>query len=555
MLRWARILVTALVVVIVAVPASTSADDSLPPGGTFVDDDGDVHEGYIEAIAVEGITRGCDPPMNIHYCPDVPVTRGQMAAFMRRAFHVPAAGEGVFTDVGGSEFAQDIAAIAAAGFTKGCNPPDNTGFCPDDLVTRGQMAAFLRRALRLDSAADSPFTDDDDSVFESDIAELATAGVAKGCDPPANTMFCPDDPLTRAQMASFLGRALDLNPTVPQARPAVFQGVPWSIVLPVPTGHPEPTFGWVAADFYDRGLAMMDLRDYDTPDATITEHSVHVLEPVGGRWVPSVLLPASTSVGDPAPLELAADGARVVVTAYPPSVHVFTRTATGWDEAIVSLSTVVTGDEFGAGVAVSNDRIVVGLDSARFAVLDWTGSDWNLTTRSAPTPYGEIAADGPDIVFAAGESTYVMSDDGGSWTTSRLEPVVTGHAFGSSVDIDDGRVLVAANGSTPGPGTSGAVYLYTQKGDAWVGETIATGGDGFGDAARLDDGIILFGGSHSDPGSLWIYEENAGAWSGRRIESGFDDWVDHLAIEGRVGVAIDFRGYRDRNAAVLFGID
>ena len=37
--------------------------------------------------------------------------------------------------------------LAAEGITKGCNPPANDRFCPDDDVTRGQMAAFLHRAL------------------------------------------------------------------------------------------------------------------------------------------------------------------------------------------------------------------------------------------------------------------------------------------------------------------------------------------------------------------------------------------------------------------------
>ena len=57
----------------------------LPPGGSFVDDDGNVHEGGIEAIAAEGITRGCNPPANDRYCPEETVTRGQMAVFLARA--------------------------------------------------------------------------------------------------------------------------------------------------------------------------------------------------------------------------------------------------------------------------------------------------------------------------------------------------------------------------------------------------------------------------------------------------------------------------------------
>ena len=52
-------------------------------------------------------------------------------------------------DVGGSVFVGDIEGVAAAGVTRGCNPPGNDRFCPDDFVTRGQMAAFLSRALDL----------------------------------------------------------------------------------------------------------------------------------------------------------------------------------------------------------------------------------------------------------------------------------------------------------------------------------------------------------------------------------------------------------------------
>lgn len=56
-----------------------------------------------------------------------------------------------FTDVpSDSVFHNDIAAISDAGVTKGCNPPDNTQYCPDENVTRGQMAAFMNRLGALD---------------------------------------------------------------------------------------------------------------------------------------------------------------------------------------------------------------------------------------------------------------------------------------------------------------------------------------------------------------------------------------------------------------------
>lgn len=56
-----------------------------------------------------------------------------------------------FTDVpADSVFHEDIDAIADAGVTKGCNPPENTEFCPEDTVTREEMAAFMNRLGALD---------------------------------------------------------------------------------------------------------------------------------------------------------------------------------------------------------------------------------------------------------------------------------------------------------------------------------------------------------------------------------------------------------------------
>lgn len=188
----------------------------LPPGGSFVDDDGDTHEASIEAIAAANITRGCNPPDNTMFCPDKAVTRGQMAAFLVRALGLTDDGGGsTFIDDDGSVFETDIAKLAAAGITRGCNPPDNTMFCPDEAVTRGQMAAFLVRALGYTSATPDLFVDDDGSVFEADIDKLGTAGVTRGCNPPINDRYCPKNPVKRSQMATFLIRGLHLTPIEP----------------------------------------------------------------------------------------------------------------------------------------------------------------------------------------------------------------------------------------------------------------------------------------------------------------------------------------------------
>jgi hypothetical protein len=178
-----------------------------PEVNTVFEDSGVDHTFTYEIawLADAGITRGCNPPDNTRFCPDQPVTRGQMAAFLNRTLKLPAATT-TFTDTAGHLFEADIAALASAGITRGCNPPDNTRFCPDQPVTRGQMAAFLTRALELPSG-NATFTDARGHLFEMEIGALATAGITRGCNPPANDRFCPDQAVTRAEMAAFLHRA------------------------------------------------------------------------------------------------------------------------------------------------------------------------------------------------------------------------------------------------------------------------------------------------------------------------------------------------------------
>jgi hypothetical protein len=173
----------------------------VPASHTFYND--------IDYLADEGITQGCNPPSNTLYCPTGNVTRGQMAAFLVRALNLPAAGQDYFTDDDTSIFENDINRLAQAGITRGCNPPANNLYCPDTRVSREQMAAFLVRALNLtDNGGGNTFIDDNGSIFEEDIAKLAAAGITQGCNPPSNTMFCPTSTVTREQMAAFLHRAL-----------------------------------------------------------------------------------------------------------------------------------------------------------------------------------------------------------------------------------------------------------------------------------------------------------------------------------------------------------
>jgi hypothetical protein len=72
-------ILTATVAVLVAVPTAVWAGHQftdVPNGHTF--------HNAIDWMKTNNITVGCNPPASTQYCPDDNVTRGQMAAFMKR---------------------------------------------------------------------------------------------------------------------------------------------------------------------------------------------------------------------------------------------------------------------------------------------------------------------------------------------------------------------------------------------------------------------------------------------------------------------------------------
>ena len=167
--------------------------------GGFDDTIGSVHEDNIIRMSVLGITRVEDS-----YRPEDNVTRGEMAAFLRRALSLPASTRDFFTDDDNSIFENDINSIAEYGITVGSGGK----YFPTENVTRGQMAAFIKRAFVLGAGGPTPFTDIDTSIFKGDIEAIYAAEITVGTSP---TTYSPNDPVTRGQMATFLARALGLE--------------------------------------------------------------------------------------------------------------------------------------------------------------------------------------------------------------------------------------------------------------------------------------------------------------------------------------------------------
>ncbi len=168
------------------------------------------------SLANAGITGGCNshPPL---YCPEGTVTRAEMAIFLERGmrgsdYTPPPATGAVFGDVPANYRAASwIEQLAADGITGGCG---GGNYCPEGSVTRAQMAIFLLRARHGAGYAPPPtagiFTDVPAGYWAADwIEQLYAEGITGGCD-VAPLRYCPEDPVTRAQMAVFLVRTFGL---------------------------------------------------------------------------------------------------------------------------------------------------------------------------------------------------------------------------------------------------------------------------------------------------------------------------------------------------------
>lgn len=174
--------------------------------GRFYDDEGSVHENDIDRFYEEDITRGCNPPYNDKYCPKESVSRGAMAAFIRRMLDLPESSTDWFPDDDGDLFEGDINALMDAGIGFGCT---ENAYCSSDPLLREEFAELFTRVFNYTNpGGEDWFIDDDDSRFEASINALRAAGVTKGCNPPGNDRFCPYLPVDRAAMASFFVRAL-----------------------------------------------------------------------------------------------------------------------------------------------------------------------------------------------------------------------------------------------------------------------------------------------------------------------------------------------------------
>jgi photosystem II stability/assembly factor-like uncharacterized protein len=185
---------------------------------------------FINSMYELGITAGC-ATNPLQYCPNSTTTRGQMAVFLITAI------EGTnnftytttpyFTDVPASNpFFKFIQKLRDLGITSGCSA---TEFCPNNPITREEMAVFVIKSrygtINFTYPTTPYFTDVPPSdPFFPFIQKMAQTGITAGC---GGGLYCPDQSLTRGQMAVFIITGL-LNQLLPVTTPVVTQVTPAS---------------------------------------------------------------------------------------------------------------------------------------------------------------------------------------------------------------------------------------------------------------------------------------------------------------------------------------
>ena len=223
----------------------------------------------------------------------------------------------------------------------------------------------------------------------------------------------------------------------------------------------------------------------------------------------------------------------------PGAVYVYGKQGAGWAEVErLGAENPAAGDLFGATIAASDDRLIVGAlggEGGVAYVFAREGDGWERVARlsasdaAASDSFGATVAIAGDValVAAAGADSgrgavYVFRGDGsGAWSQAARIAAPAGAVpddrFGEALAVDGETAIVAATRADSG---RGAVYLYS--GDDW-GQTARIAPDSltanarFGSAIAVGDDLVLVGapGFNGFRGAVYAYGAEEGSWDDR----------------------------------------
>jgi hypothetical protein len=241
---------------------------------------------------------------------------------------------------------------------------------------------------------------------------------------------------------------------------------------------------------------------------------------------------------------VAIDGNTAVVgtwrkNTYIGAAYVFVRSGSVWDQqAKLTASDGVSGDDFGWAVSVSGDTVVVGaynknnMTGAAYVFIR-AGSTWNqqakLTTDdgAANDAFGySLSVAGDTAVVGAWRkndfsgAAYVFVRSGASWVQQAKLAAHDGEIndlFGFAVSVHGEKAVVGAYGKN---NNTGAVYVFGRSGSAWTQQakitaSEGTGTDAFGWSVSLSDEIVAVGaaGKNNNTGAVYVFRRSGTLWS------------------------------------------
>ena len=171
-------------------------------------------------------------------------------------------------------------------------------------------------------------------------------------------------------------------------------------------------------------------------------------------------------------------------------------------------------DEFGISVALDGSTVVVGVPGA----TNGTGAAYVFT-----------------------------KDSDGAWSQAATLTASGGQAddeFGISVALDGSTVVVGAPGTT---GNTGAAYVFTKPGDAWVSTSTAAkltasdsaANDEFGISVAMDGDTVVVGGDQGGNGAVYVFTKPGGAWTSTTTAAKLAASDGEANDEFGVSVAVD----------------
>lgn len=282
--------------------------------------------------------------------------------------------------------------------------------------------------------------------------------------------------------------------------------------------------------------------------------SAYVYEWDGNTWNETKLIASDGSNNFSFGNSVSVSGDRIVVGSpgdnhqgnFTGSMYVFEWNGNSWIETKIIASDAVSSHGFGQVVNIHGDMIITGAtldddngsNAGSAYAYEWDGTTWNETKFLASDGSSDdffgvglaihenrivIGANSDDDNGSNSGSIYVYDRNGASWTETKIiaSDGAIDDFFGANIDLDADRIIVSSVLDDDNGTNSGSVYLFDWNGSTWIQtKLIASDGaidDKFGAGLavlgdRIAVGAFFDDDNGLDSGSAYIYDLIGGSW-------------------------------------------